>query len=296
MKLAFLGLGKMGGAIAARLLDSGCDLTVWNRTASASAPLAGKGATVAASPVEAVRQADIVFTMLNDDASVEALVFGEHGGSGILSALQPGSIHVSLSTISVKLSRRLTAEHAQAGGEFVAAPVFGRPNVAAEGKLWIVGGGGEAAVARLRPLLESVSRGLTIVSDEPWRAHALKIGGNFLITAMIESLSEAMVFADAHGIDPRVFVETVNSALFRSPFYEAYGNVMLNPPEQPGATINLGAKDMALFRAAAREAGVQTPLADEFAGDLSAAAEAGLQDRDWAAGLYQLAQSANRMA
>jgi 3-hydroxyisobutyrate dehydrogenase-like beta-hydroxyacid dehydrogenase len=71
---------------------------------------------------------------------------------------------------------------------------------------------------------------------------------------------------------------------------------MLNPPEQPGATINLGAKDMALFRAAAREAGVQTPLADEFAGDLSAAAEAGLQDRDWAAGLYQLAQSANRMA
>ena len=97
---------------------------------------------------------------------------------------------------------------------------------------------------------------MTVVSDEPWRAHALKIGGNFLITAMIESLSEAMVFAEAHGIDPTLFIETVNAALFRSPFYEAYGKVMLNPPERPGATIALGGKDMGLFREAARSVGL----------------------------------------
>jgi 3-hydroxyisobutyrate dehydrogenase-like beta-hydroxyacid dehydrogenase len=196
-----------------------------------------------------------------------------------------------LSTISVKLSQRLTAEHARAGSVFVAAPVFGRPNVAAEGKLWIVVGGKDEAVSQVRPLLETISRGLTIVSEEPWRAHALKIGGNFLITAMIESLSEAMVFAEAQGIDAGLFLDAVNNALFRSPFYEAYGKVMLNPPEHPGATIALGIKDMGLFRSAADGAGMRTPLADHFAADLETAAEAGLKGQDWAAGLYQLARN-----
>jgi 3-hydroxyisobutyrate dehydrogenase-like beta-hydroxyacid dehydrogenase len=293
MKLAWIGLGSMGSAIAALLLKSGHQLTVWNRTAEKAQPLANAGATIAATPEQAVREAEIVFTMLIDDAAVEATVLGTGNAPGILQALPAGAIHLCLSTISVALSRRLNAEHAMAGSEFVAAPVFGRPNVAAEGKLWIAVAGKEPAVARVRPLLEAVSRGLTIVSSEPWRAHALKIGGNFLITAMIESLSEALVFAEAHGLDPAVFLETVNSALFRSPFYEAYGKVMLTPPEHPGATIALGAKDMALFREAARDAGIETPLADEFAGDLSAAAEAGLQNQDWAAGLYQFARSAN---
>jgi 3-hydroxyisobutyrate dehydrogenase-like beta-hydroxyacid dehydrogenase len=293
MKLAWIGLGSMGSVIAALLLKSGHQLTVWNRTAEKALPLANAGATIAATPEQAVRETEIVFTMLIDDASLEATVLGTDNAPGILQALPAGAIHLCLSTISVALSRRLTAEHARAGSEFVAAPVFGRPNVAAEGKLWIVVAGKEPAVARVRPLLEAVSRGLTVVSSEPWRAHALKIGGNFLITAMIESLSEALVFAEAHGLDPAIFLETVNSALFRSPFYEAYGKVMLTPPEHPGATIALGAKDMALFREAARDARIETPLADEFAGDLSAAAESGLQNQDWAAGLYQFARGAN---
>ena len=239
--------------------------------------------------------------MLNDDVSLERVVLGgretddEKAGVGILKAMQPGAVHVSLSTISVKLSRRLTQAHHESGSEFVAAPVFGRPNVAAEGKLWLAVGGNESVVARVHPLLEAISRGITVVSEEPWRAHALKIGGNFLITAMIESLSEAMVFADGHGIDPALFLETVNSALFRSPFYEAYGKVMLNPPAEPGATISLGKKDMELFREAAWEAGLLTPLADRFASDLKAAGEAGLKDQDWAAGLYQFARNSKRL-
>ncbi len=290
MKIAFLGLGAMGSAIAAQLLKSNPGMTVWNRTREKSQALTSKGAQVAKHPREAVRDAEIVFTMLNNDAAVEEIVLGTQG---ILSALQPEAIHISLSTISVKLSRRLTSEHAKSGSEFVAAPVFGRPNVAAEGKLWIAVGGKYAAVSQVRPLLESVSRGLTVVSNEPWRAHALKIGGNFLITAMIESVSEAMVFASAHGLDPEEFLETVNNALFRSPFYEAYGKVMLHPPEHPGATIAIGAKDMRLFREAATDAGIRTPLADRFAADLASASEAGLKDRDWAAGLYELARSQN---
>jgi 3-hydroxyisobutyrate dehydrogenase-like beta-hydroxyacid dehydrogenase len=281
----------MGSAIAPHLLNLGQEMTVWNRTGEKAQALGVKGAKVAGHPADAVLDAEIVFSMLNDDVAVEQIVFGARGNPGILHALQPGTIHVSLSTISVNLSRRLTAEHAKSGSQFVAAPVFGRPHIAAEGKLWIVVAGKEAAVSRVRPLLEAASRGLSVVSDEPWRAHALKIGGNFLITAMIESISEAMVFAEAHGLDPGLFMDTVNTALFRSPFYEAYSKVMLNPPLQPGATIAIGAKDTRLFREAAREVGMQMPLADRFASDLATASEAGLKDRDWAAGLYELARS-----
>jgi len=288
MKVAFLGLGNMGEPVARLLLKAGHELTVWNRSAEKAQALAAEGAVVAESPQAAVKAAEVVFTMLNDDGAVERVVLGQEKQEGIVRALHPGAVHVSLSTISVRLSRELTARHAELGSEFVAAPVFGRPNVAAEGKLWIVVGGKSAAVGCVRPLLEKISRGITAVSEEPWRAHALKIGGNFLITAMIESLSEAMVFAEAEGIDPAVFAETVNNALFRSPLYEAYSKVMLNPPERPGATIALGAKDMGLFRQAAEDAGLATPLADHFAKDLTTAAEAGLKDQDWAGGLYQL--------
>jgi len=289
MRIAFLGLGKMGSPVARTILKSGHLFTVWNRTAEKTRELAADGALPADEASDAVQDADVVFTMLSNDAAVQAVTFGDASSAGILSRLKPGAVHVSLSTISVALSRRLTEEHARTGGEFVAAPVFGRPTVAAEGKLWIVVAGKESAITRVRPLLEATSRGLTVVSEEPWRAHALKIGGNFLITAMIESLSEAMVYAEVQGIDPGLFLNTVNDALFRSPFYEAYGKVMLNPPEQPGATIALGAKDMNLFRQAAGDAGTQTPLADHFAADLARAEQAGLKDLDWAAGLYQLA-------
>ena len=293
MRIAFLGLGNMGFPVAKLLLNGGHTVAAWNRTAQKAQALAADGAVVAENPADAVKTAEIVLTMLNDDAAVERVVLGSQIAEGILNYLPTGAIHVSLSTISVKLSQRLTAKHVDSGSEFVAAPVFGRPNVAAEGKLWIAVAGKVAAVSRVKPLLEEISRGITVVSDDPWRAHALKIGGNFLITAMIESLSEAMVFAEAQGIDPALFLETVNTALFRSPFYEAYGKVMLNPPEQPGATIALGAKDMGLFREAARDVSLRTPLADHYASDLATATEAGLRDRDWAAGLYQLARTAN---
>jgi 3-hydroxyisobutyrate dehydrogenase-like beta-hydroxyacid dehydrogenase len=184
----------------------------------------------------------------------------------------------------------LTAEHALRGQAFVAAPVFGRPNVAEEGRLWIAAAGADDAVARARPLLEPLARGITVIGPEPPQAHALKLGGNFLISAMIHSLSEAFVYAAGQGIDPAAFLETVNSALFQSPLYAAYGKVMLHPPEHPGATINLGAKDLRLLReaAAARHTGMS--LADNLAEIFAEAQQAGLGGEDWAAGQYRMAQ------
>jgi 3-hydroxyisobutyrate dehydrogenase-like beta-hydroxyacid dehydrogenase len=289
MKIAYLGLGKMGAPMALRLLAAGHDLTVWNRTPDRAEALLEQGAKVAATPAAAARSADAVLTMLFDDAANEAVLFG-NGGEGVLDALRPGALHVSCSTISVALSERLTAEHARRGQLFVAAPVFGRPKVAEEGRLWIVVAGAEAAVAQARPLLEPLSRGISVVGPEPRQAHALKLGGNFLISAMIHSLGEAFVYAEGQGIAPATFLETVNSALFQSPFYLAYGNVMLNPPPQPGATIDLGAKDLALLREAAASRHTRLSLADNLAEVFTEARQSGLAGEDWAVGQYRMAQ------
>src|ERR1700754_4097769 len=177
MRIAFLGTGHMGSAIVTLLLKNGHEITVWNRTASRLAPLLEQGAKAATTATEAVKQCDVVFSMLMDDPAVEEVVLGN---DGFLDALPRSAVHVSLSTISVDLSQKLTQEHAVRKQSFVAAPVFGRPNVAAEGKLWIVTAGKDEAVAKVQPLLESFSRGITHVGDKPYKAHALKICGNLL--------------------------------------------------------------------------------------------------------------------
>ena len=207
-----------------------------------------------------------------------------------MDALEPGSLHISCSTISVALSEQLTAEHARRGHRFVAAPVFGRPNVAAEGRLWIVVAGTDEAVARARPVLEPLSRGISVIGREPRQAHAVKLGGNFLISTMIQSLSEAFVFAESQDIAPAIFLEAVNSALFQSPFYAAYGNVMLHPPEHAGASISLGAKDTRLLREAAASRKVRLSLADNLAEIFEQAKLAGLANEDWAVGQYRIAE------
>ena len=285
MRIAFLGLGKMGSGVARLLIQKGYDVAVWNRTADAAEPLTQLGATAAETPAQAVEDAQIVFTMVHDDAALESILFEQ----GALEAISPNAIHVTLSTISVTLAERLEQEHATRNQGYVGSPVFGRPNVAAEGKLWLAVAGKEEVLAEVTPVLEVFSRGMSIVGDRPSLAHAVKVAGNFLITAMIASLSEGITFAEGYGIDPAVFLETVNSALFQSPFYASYSKVMLQPPqEEAAATINLGAKDMRLFREAAKEFATRTPLADIFQQQLNSATQQGAGDEDWAAGYLKL--------
>jgi len=286
MRVAFLGLGKMGSAAARHLISAGHELTVWNRTRAHADPLTKLGARAAETPAAAVADAGVVMTMLFDDAALEDVLFR----GGALKGMMQGAVHVCLSTISVALSNRLTVLHKAAKLTFVAAPVFGRPEVAEDGKLYTVTAGEAKAVAEVRPLLETFSRSVTVIGEKPSTAHALKLGGNFLIAAMIASLSESLVYAEALGIDPELFPETVNAALFRSPLYEAYGKVMLHPPETPGATIALGEKDIRLFREAAQGAKMKTPLADKFKARLDHAMDEGMKDADWPAGYYQLAR------
>ena|SRR5664279_3036153 len=287
MKIGFLGLGNMGTPMVKRLLAAGHEVTVWNRTRERADALIGAGADVADTPADAARGMDAVMTMLFDDAAHEEVILGT---GGVLEALEHDTLHVSLSTISVALSERLTAEHARRGLAFVAAPVFGRPNVAEDGKLWIVVAGSDDAVAKARPLLKPLSRGISVVGKEPRQAHALKLGGNFLISAMIHSLSESFVYADSQGIEPETFLEAVNGALFQSPFYAGYAKVMLHPPKQVGATVELGAKDLRLLREAAKARHASLSLADNMAEIFAQATREGLGGEDWAVGQYKMAQ------
>jgi 3-hydroxyisobutyrate dehydrogenase-like beta-hydroxyacid dehydrogenase len=289
MHIGFLGLGKMGTAMAQRLLGGGHPVSVWNRDRLKAEALVGEGATVAATPAEAVSGKDVVFTMLFDDVAHETVLLGD---GGALDAMQPGALHIVASTISVALSARLAEAHAARGLMYVAAPVFGRPNVAAEGRLWIVAAGDGAALERARPLLEQLSRGISIAGERPEQAHALKLAGNFLITMMIQGLAEAVIFGKASGLEPAMLLETVNSALFQSPFYAAYNKVMLEPPATPGATLGLGVKDLNLFLEAAHDGGVKLAVAERIQERFREAIAAGLEGSDWASGMLKAAELA----
>lgn len=287
MRIGFLGLGRMGTPMALRLLAAGHELAVWNRTEGRTKPLLREGAIAAATPAEAELGADAVITMLFDDAAHEQVLFGPNG---LLDALSPGALHIACSTISVALSQRLADEHARRSIDFVAAPVFGRPEVAEQGRLWIVAAGADNAIARARPLLEPLSRGISVIGAEPGKAHAVKLGGNFLISAMIYSLGEAFVYAAGQGVEPDVFAETVNSALFQSPFYAAYSRIMLHPPKDPGASIDIGEKDLRLLREAAASQNMHLSLADILAEIIAETRHNGLADEDWAVAQYRMAQ------
>ena len=289
MKLAFLGLGKMGAAMARKLMAAGHEVTVWNRDSAKAQALTSEGAKAAAAIAEAVQGKDAIVSMLFDDAANEKVLLTEDGA---LAAMDKGALHIACSTISVSLSDRLTSEHASRGQQYVAAPVFGRPNIAAEGKLWIVAAGPADAIAKARPVLEPMSRGITVIGPKPSQAHALKLAGNFTISLMIQALSEAAVFGQANGIDPALLLETINSALFQSPFYAAYSKLMLNPPEPPGGTIELGQKDLNLLLTAAHAKQVKLSIAEQMETRFTEAVASGLGNTDWAAGLLKAAEQA----
>jgi 3-hydroxyisobutyrate dehydrogenase-like beta-hydroxyacid dehydrogenase len=277
----------MGTPMALRLIAAGHELSVWNRSEERTKPLIHEGAIAAATPAEAELGADAVVTMLFDDAAYEEVLFGPNG---LADALSPGLLHISCSTISIALSEQLTLEYANRGIDFVGAPVFGGPMVAEEGKLWVVAAGSDIALERARPLLEAFSRGITVAGKEPRLAHAIQLGGNFLLSAMIHSLGEAFVFAAAQGIEPETFFAAVNAALFESPCYAAYASTMLHPSEHTAESIELAAKDLRLLREAAARRQTRLSLADGMAEIFAQARRIGLAGQDRAVAQYRIAQ------
>jgi len=280
MKIGFIGLGNMGSAMAMNLLKAGHNVTVYNRTAQKAKPLADQGAHAAADPAEASR-ADVVFTMLADDRAVESVSFGE---SGILAHLHPGSVHISSSTISVDLSQKLAAAHEKQNQQFIAAPVFGRPEAAAAGKLIVVVAGRTDAIDRCTPLFDVIGQRTFRFGVQPSAANLIKLSGNFLIASVLESLSEAMALVGKAGIDQHEYVDFLTSTLFAAPVYKTYGALIADRKFQPaGFAAPLGLKDVRLTLAAGEQLRVPLPLASLIRDRLLVLLARGGDSLDWSA-------------
>lgn len=281
MKIGFIGLGSMGAGMALNLLKAGHEVTVYNRSPAKAAPLVAAGAVAAGAVAEACHGREAVMTMLADDAALTAVVEGE---GGVLAHLPPGALHVSCSTISVALASRLTDAHAERGQSYVAAPVFGRPEAAAAGDLFVAAAGAGAALARAQPLFDAIGKQTFVLSDIPSRANLVKLSGNFLIACVIESLGEAMALVGKGGIDKKQYLDFLTATLFGAPVYRTYGALIADPSPRPvGFAAPLGLKDIRLTLAAGEELRVPLPVAsllrDRF---LSLLANGG-EGLDWSA-------------
>src|ERR1035437_8949048 len=229
MRVGFIGLGRMGLPMARNLLKAGHEVAVYNRTRSRAEELQAEGARVAATPAEASSGA-VLITMLADDAAVEEIIFG---AGNAIAALGPKAIHVSMSTISVELSRRLGERHAQAGQAYLSAPVFGRPEAAAAGKLFIVAAGAPESMEYCRPLFDALGQKTFVLGPDPVAANVVKLAGNFLIASMIESLGEAVALVRKSGVDPEQFLDMLTSTLFTTPIHKNYGSMIARNTYEP---------------------------------------------------------------
>ena len=291
MKIGFIGLGLMGRGMASRLIDTGHELTVWNRSHAATLPFAARGAAVADTP-EHTLAADVVITMLADDAALEAVWIT----SGLAAKLPADGVHLNMSSVSFDMGQRLDALHRAHQGRYVSAPVFGRPDFAARGELDIVAAGAATAIAACEPLFKVLGRRWFHVANEAPKANAVKVARNFLLAAIIESLGEGMALVEKAGVDPRVFYDIVTSTAMNSNIHKTYGQWMLDNPEQPSFTLKLGLKDVELALQTAASLGVPLPTAALMREQHLQAIDSGYGERDWAAlGTWLMDSAAGRI-
>lgn len=281
MKIGFVGLGAMGVGMAARLIAAGHDVALWNRSPERAAPLLAIGARFASSPADAAVGAAVVVTMLADDQAVEAVV---HGPDGLIAGLDAGAMHLSMSTIGPDCAVALTAAHADAGQVYVAAPVFGRPDAAAKGALFIVAAGPMAAIAQADPLFAALGQRHFAVGDTPSQANIVKLIGNFMILAATEAMGEAMAIAGEAGVPSQTMLAVLTGTLFDAPIYRNYGAMLVEQRFRPaGFTAELGLKDMRLLDKAADRLRVAAPFLSTLRDRLRTLIARHGPDIDWAA-------------
>lgn len=258
MNVSMIGLGAMGAAMVRNLLAKGVTVTVWNRSRAIVDALAAEGAIPAADVDEAFK-ADIVLSMLAHDQAVKDVLLD----SGVLARARKGVVHVNLATISTVLAGELAALHAELGLGYVSAPVFGRPPVAQAGGLNVLAAGAPDAVATAMPILEQLAAKVWPLGEDPVRANALKLAGNFMIVSAIESMGEAVALGEAYGVPAPELLEMLSSTLFAAPIYKIYGGMIAERRySPPGFAAELGLKDVRLVLDAAEAKGLSMPQAD----------------------------------
>ncbi|SMG02191.1 NAD(P)-dependent oxidoreductase [Burkholderia singularis] len=285
MKLGFIGLGTMGKPMAANLVKAGYEVRVWNRSSPAIEELNRLGAEVAETPAD-VAKVDVLFSMLSDDDAVRSILVDGR----VIDEMQSGAIHVNMATVSVALAAEQTSLHQQRGIGYIAAPVLGRPDVAASGKLNILAAGRFDLIDKVRPLLVPLGQKIWQFGENPAQANAVKLSVNLMIASAIESMAEGAALAESHGISTEDFIELIGSTLFSVPVYQGYGRLMAEKNYQPaGFKLALGLKDIRLALQAGEAARVPLPFAGVLRENLLDGLAHEQGEHDWAS-LFEVAR------
>jgi 3-hydroxyisobutyrate dehydrogenase-like beta-hydroxyacid dehydrogenase len=280
MKVGFVGLGRMGQAMAGRLLDGGHDIGLYNRTPDKIKALTDRGAKGLTSIYAAANYGEAVFTMLADDAAVLDVV-GQAGG--ILESLPKGGIHICAGTHSVAAIAKLKALHSDAGRVLIATPMLGRPEVVSSGQAGMVLGGAKEAVDRCRPLFTAIARRTFEAGADPTSAAAIKIANNFVLGCAIEAMGEGFALTRKYDVEPDVFLDVMTDGLFACSAYKIYGKLIAEERYQPaGQRAILGLKDANLALEAGGAVGVPLPSGNVWRDRLVGAVAHGEAEHDWA--------------
>ncbi len=280
----FAGLGNMGLPMARNLLRAGYRLRVYNRTPARAEALVAEGAELVARPRDLAELGGVVFSMVADDAALEAITLGD---DGLLAGLAPGGVHVSMSTVSPAMARRMAELHVVHQCFYVAAPVFGRPEAAVAQKLWICLAGDPAARERVRPLLQALGQGIFEFGDDPALANVVKLGGNFLIGSALEAMAEMLAMAEKYEVDRQAVMAMFGQTLFACPIYQNYGRMIASKEFTPvGFYMRLALKDLNLVLDAAEQVRSPMPLASLVHDRLLSGVARGHGEEDWTALTY----------
>ncbi len=276
-QIGFIGLGNMGSQIAANLLKNGYQVTVYNRTAAKAEPLVAQGAQRATHPSEVITSGGIVITMVANDKALESVVHAE----GFLTKLGNG-LHISISTVAPTTARSLSALHSKHGSTFISAPVFGRPEAAAAQKLVVCVAGPAAAKERALPILRSIGQSVFDFGEEAAMANVVKVCGNFMIAAAMESMAEAMTLVEKNQIDRSAFISMLSQTIFAAPIYQNYGKMIAEKRHTPaGFELVLGLKDINLVLDTAEQSKMPMPFASLLHDRFMASIAKGRGDIDW---------------
>jgi 3-hydroxyisobutyrate dehydrogenase-like beta-hydroxyacid dehydrogenase len=280
MRVGFVGLGRMGQGMAGRILDAGHELTIFDLVAAATEPLAATGARVAGSISELAQNVEVVVSMLVHDAAIRDVALGD---GGLCAALPAGAVHVVMGTHGIATVRELEASHAAAGQTLVAAPVLGRPDLAAAGQLGIVAAGPEAAVNRVRPLLEAMGRRIFEAGPQPESASAIKLANNAVLGCAMVAMAEGFALTKKYAVTPQIFQDVMTEGLFSAPAYKIYGQKMVDESfDEVGSPISVGLKDARLIAEAGALANVPMPGHNVYLDRLLGATAHGDGERDQA--------------
>lgn len=284
-KIGFIGLGNMGMAMAKNLLEAGYHLQVYNRTVSKAEELDKTCTTICQTPAQAADGVEILISMLSEDEVLNETVTG---ADGILKTFRAGAVHISMSTIAPDTSESLYKLHKNSGSNYIAAPVFGRPDAAAAKKLFICISGDAEAKEIAMPVLECLGQRVTDFGKKVGGANVVKVSGNFMIMASMEMMAEAFTLAEKNGLDRLQVAEFFGSSLFNAPIYQNYGRLIANKQFTPvGFKTRLGLKDARLAVKLSQSSVTPMPTVSLVHNRLQSAVAKGWGEGDWAEGISQ---------